>query len=133
MTKEDFRELLNKCLLDSPASKTVFAFVLPILCGVLSGTLVMEITRSNVIDWTLLKTAKSAYGLLLLILVIYKYNRAIYRREKEIARFLDNDYCVAYMRSQCLPQAAERFKRLIRDGQGGELKQAMDELKKVLE
>lgn len=47
-------------------------------------------------------------------------------------RFSDNDYCMAYMRSQCLPEAAEQYKRKIRDGEGGELKQAMDELKKVL-
>jgi hypothetical protein len=80
----------------------------------------------------LAKSSKSAYGLMVLVFIIYKYNRAVYLREKEITRFSDNDYCIAYIRSQCLPEAAVQYKRKIRDGQGGELKQAMDELKKVL-
>jgi len=127
-----FRDFINKCVLDSPVCKTIFAFVLPILSGILSGIFVSEITTKNGIDWKLAKSAKSTYGLIILIFIIYKYNRAVYLREKEIMRFSDNDYCVAYIRSQCLPEAAEQYKRKIRDGQGGELKQAMDELKKVL-
>jgi hypothetical protein len=39
---------------------------------------------------------------------------------------------MAYMRSKCLPEAAEQYKLLIKNGTGGELKQAMDELKKIL-
>jgi hypothetical protein len=126
------KDWLNRNVLDSPGCKTFFGFVLPILAGILAGTFVSEISTPNGLDWKLARTAKSTYGLILLTIIIYKYNRALFLREKEVRRFLDADYCIAYMRSQCLPEAAEQYKRLIRDGQGGELKQAMAELKKVL-
>lgn len=126
------KDWLNKNVLDSPGCKTFFGFVLPILSGIFSGTLITEISTPGGLDWELILTAKSTYGIIILAVIIYKYNRALFLREKEIRRFLDTDYCIAYMRSQCLPEAAEQYKRLIRDGQGGELKQAMDEIKKVL-
>jgi hypothetical protein len=92
----------------------------------------MEITTPAGLCWRGIFKTKSLYVLLVLILIDYFYNRTVFLREKEIMQFLDNDYCMAYMRSQCLPEAAKRFKELIRDGQGGEFRQAMDELKKVL-
>ena len=126
------KDWLNKHILNSPISKTIFAYIFPIVASILSGIFVSEITTNNGIDLKLVKSAKSTYGLIFLIFIIYKYNRAIYLREKEIERFRDDDYCTAYMRSQCLPEAAERYKRLIREGRGGELKQAMDEVKDIL-
>ena len=129
---DKLKDWFNRCVLDSPGCKTFFGIILPIFTGVLSGLLIAELSTSTEINWKLLTKAKSFYGLVALIYIIYKYNRAIYDREKEVERFLDSDYCIAYMRSQCLPEAAEQFKRQIRDGKGGELKQAMDELRKVL-
>lgn len=126
------KDWTNRYILDSPECKTIVGYVLPILSGVFTGTLILEISTANGINWKLLISAKSLYALLLLTVVIYKYHRSLYRREKEIRQFLDTDFCIAYMRSQCLPEAAEQYKRLIRDGQGGELKQAMDEIKKIL-
>ena len=126
------KDWLNRYVLDSPACKTFFGFIMPALSGIFAGTLISEISTPEGINWKLIKTAKSSYALLLLIVIIYKYNRALFLREKEIRQFLDTDYCTAYIRSQCLPEAAEQYKRLIRDGQGGELKKAMDELKKIL-
>ena len=128
----NIKNWLNRRFLDSPVCKTVFGFVLPILSGILASTFISEISTPNGLDWKLARTAKSTYGLILLIIIIYKYQRALFLREKEIRQFLDTDFCIAYMRSQCLPEAAEQYKRKIREGQGGELKQAMDELKKVL-
>jgi len=123
---------IDTYVFESPFWKTFISVVLPILSGFFSGTLIVEITQETGISWKNIPKTKSFYVLLLLIFVIYIYNRAVYLRDKEIMRFLDDDYCVAYMRSQCLPEAARRFKELIRDGQGGEFRQAMDELKKVL-
>ncbi|VVP33028.1 hypothetical protein [Pseudomonas fluorescens] len=125
------KDLENR-ILESPGWKTVFAFVLPILAGVLSGVFVSEITQNSIIVWSLYYKANSFYGLLILGLCTYLYNRALYLHEREVSRFMDTDYCVAYVRSKCLPEAAERYKELIRSGDGGQLKQAMDELKKVL-
>jgi hypothetical protein len=75
---------------------------------------------------------RSFYGLCALIVGIYWYNRELYLYEREVSRFLDSDYYIAYMRSKCLPEAAERYKELIRNGVGGEFKQAMDEIRKIL-
>jgi len=63
---------------------------------------------------------------------MFVVQRAIYSRETEIHNFMDADFCVAYMRSKCLPEAADRYRKMIREGNGGEMKQAMDELKKIL-
>lgn len=130
--KQALKTFFNTYIFESPFWKTLISAVLPILSGFFSGTLIVEITKETGISWKEIPKTKSFYVLIFLITFIYTYNRAVYLREKEIMRFLDNDYCIAYMRSQCLPEAANRFKELIREGQGGEFKQAMDELKKVL-
>ena len=123
---------LKDRVLESPGWKTVFAFVLPLLAGVLSGVFVTEITQNSIIVWALFYKANSFYGLLFFGLCTYFYNRAIYLHEREISRFLDTDYCVDSVRSKCLPDAAERYTELIRSGNVGQLEQAMEELKKVL-
>jgi len=125
-------EILKRYVLDSPGWKTFFFIVIPIVSGVLSGVFVSEISGQSGIEWGLFYKSKSFYGLILLTFLIYLYNKSLYAHQKEINSFLDNDYCVAYMRSKCLPEAAEKYRQMIRDGQGGELKQAMDELKKIL-
>lgn len=118
--------------MESPGLRTLFSAVFPILAGVLSGTFVLEITTSTGLVWGIFYRAHSFYALCVLSLVMYWYNRELYLYEREVKRFLDSDYCVAYMRSKCLPEAAERYKELIRNGVGGEFKQAMDELRKTL-
>src|SRR6267142_6480242 len=119
-------------ILESPGCWTLFSAVIPIRAGVLSGTFIIEITSSNGLAWAHFYKAPSFYVLFTLSLGIYWYNRALYLYDIEAQRFLDADYCIAYMRSKCLPEAAERYKELIRTGAGGELKQAMDELRKIL-
>jgi hypothetical protein len=123
---------LREYILESPGCRTVLSAIIPISTGVLSGTFVLEITRAGTLDWGLFYKAPSFYGLCTLTLLLYWYNRELYLHEREMHRFLDSDYCIAYMRSKCLPEAAERYRELIRSGMGGELKQAMDELRKIL-
>jgi hypothetical protein len=125
-------DAIRKRLIESPGLRTFFAGVLPIVAGVLSGVFTFEITTPSGIDWLLFYKAKSFYGLCVLCVVIYLYNRELYLYERDISRFLDADYCTAYMRSKCLPEAAERYRELIRSGGVGELEQAMTELRKVL-
>ena len=122
----------SQILLDSPGWKTVFSAVLPILAGVLSGAFVAEISTAQGLDWPGFYKAWSFYGLAGLIVVIYAYNRAVYHREIGTTRFSDVEFCVAYMRSKCLPEAAERYKEMIRDGKGGELAHIMSEVKESL-
>jgi hypothetical protein len=119
-------------ILESPGLRTFFSAVIPIVAGVLSGTFVLEITTSKGLAWGTFYNARSFYALLALSLGIYWYNRELYLYDREVHRFSDVDYCIAYMRSKCLPEAAERYKERIRNGAGGELEQAMDELRRSL-
>ena len=128
-------EKIRQCiefLFESPGWKTFFSVVIPIIAGILSGNFVAEISGSSGLKWSAFYRAKSFYGLIFLVAVIYFYNRGLYRHETEITRFSDADYCIAYVRSKCLPEAAEKYKQMIRKGQGGELLQIMVELKKSL-
>jgi hypothetical protein len=123
---------IREGILESPGLRTFFSAVIPILAGVLSGIFVLEITTATGVAWGAFYKARSFYGLVVLSFVIYRYNRELYLYEREVQRFLDADYCIAYMRSKCLPEAAERYKELIRTGYGGQLQQAMEELMRIL-
>ena len=119
--------------LESPAARTFFSIIIPILVGVFSGVFVAEITvPEKGISWPLFYKAKSFYMLLVILLVTYVYNIAIYKHDKGIMSFSDADYCRAYMRSKCLPEAAERYRDLIRSGESGELEKVMDEVDRIL-
>jgi hypothetical protein len=119
-------------ILESPGWKTFFSGVIPIISGVLSGTFVTELTTPTGLNWPSFYLTVSFYGLLIAVVVSYIYFRAVYLYERQVDRFLDDDYCRAYMRSKCLPEAAERYKELIRSGQKGELSSAMKEFEKLL-
>ncbi|WP_092006830.1 hypothetical protein [Marinobacter pelagius] len=123
---------IKEAIIESPGWRTFFAFVVPIVASIFTGLFVTEVTVAGEIDWASFYKAKSFYGLIAIGICLYLYNKSIYLHDREISRFLDSDYCTAYMRSKCLPEAAEKYKQLIRDGDGGELKQAMDELKRIL-
>ena len=123
---------INEKVIESPGWRTVFSFLVPVLTGVLSGAFITEITVKGIVTWGLFYKVSSFYGLLVTSICMYLYNKEVYLFEKQVSKFSDADYCTAYVRSKCLPEAAEKYKQLIRSGNGGELKQAMDELKKVL-
>ena len=123
---------LKAALYDSPGWKTTFSILSMVITGVLSGAFIAEITIPSGLEWALFYKSKSFYGLMFISSVLYFYNKGLYKREHEIAKFIDNEYCVAYIRSQCLPEAAERYKELIRNGDVGQLEQAMAEIKKIL-
>jgi len=124
--------LIRTAILESPGWKTFFAVIIPIFVGVLSGTFVTEITSTSGLDWKMSYKAKSLWGLVLIVVFVYAYYRTLYLHNKDIERFLNDDYCRAYMRSKCLPEAAERYKSLIRNGEGGELAEAMHEIERIL-
>jgi len=119
-------------LINSPAWRTIFASVIPLLVGVLSGTFVVEITTVSGLEWASFYRTKSFYCLAAATIVTYLYNRATYLHDSSVDRFQDDDYCRAYMRSQCLPEAAERYKALIREGRTGTLVAAMREFERIL-
>jgi len=61
-----------------------------------------------------------------------QYNRALFDHETNVLKFSDSEYCLAYMRSKCLPEAAEKYKEKIREGEGEEFLKIMAELKRSL-
>jgi hypothetical protein len=127
--------ILNKLkglILNSPLFKTLIFGISTILSGVLASAFVVEISPSSELKWETFYRTRSFYGLVGLLILLYVYNRAAYAYEINMLRFQDRDYCIAYIRSKCLPELAERTRRNIREGTGGELKDAMDELRKVL-
>lgn len=119
-------------LIESPGWRTFFSFVIPILAAFFSGTFVTELTINGVLSWKSFYSTISFYVLIVLSTLIYVYNKAIYLHDKGISKFADTEYCTAYVRSKCLPEAAKKYQELIRTGNGGELKQAMDEIRKIL-
>ncbi len=128
MTKTE----ISEAIIESPTWRTVFGFILPVLAGLFSGVFTTEITDSTGIHWGIFYSTSSFYVLIALSAILFFYNRALFMYDRELMKFSDSEYCRAYMRSKCLPEAAEMYKRRIREGNFGELSQAMDELNKVL-
>jgi hypothetical protein len=79
---------VKQFLVESPTSRTVFGFVVPLVAGVVSGLFVNEITRQNSILWADFYKAKSFYGLIILGVIIFLYNRAVFVHEKELSTSL---------------------------------------------
>ncbi len=123
---------LRLWILESPTSKALISTVLAAAIGVLSGSFVTEITTLAGLEWGRFHKTWSVYGLLAVTAAQVVYSRLLYNYEIEIMKFLDGDYCIAYLRSKCLPEVAEKYKTRIRNGQGGEFKDAMDEIREVL-
>lgn len=112
---------LKKFIFRSPGLKVGISTVITILIGVFSGSLVTEITIGNEIVWLMFYRVFSFYALLALLLILVWYERFIYIFETDITQFGDPEFCEAYLRSQMLPELAERSRQLIRDGQTQEL------------
>ena len=121
-----------RAFLDSPGWKTFVFIAANTVSGVCASSFIVEISDSHGLHWDRFHHSPSFYVLLVAAAAMFVVQRAIYSRETEIHNFMDADFCVAYMRSKCLPEAADRYRKMIREGNGGEMKQAMDELKKIL-
>lgn len=102
------------------------------LAGVLAGAFVVDLTSPHGLVWARFYRVWTFYGLCLLALAQYCYQKALFAHETSIANFRDVGYCEAFMVSQCLPEVARQAKQKIRNGEGGEFKQAMDEIRKVI-
>ena len=48
--------------------------------------------------------------------VVYFYNKLLYFHEKNVLKFLDDDYCLAYIRKECLPEIVNKYKEDIKSG-----------------
>lgn len=123
---------IEKLLFESPGAKAFINVILPIMSGFFSGVFTAQITGAKGLEWWRWYEAWGVYALIAILVILFFYTRASYRKEARVLDFADADYCIAYMRSKCLPEAAEKYKEIIRTGNGGELMQVMTELKKSL-
>jgi len=117
---------------ESATAKAVIPNVLAVAVGVFSGALITDVTTPAGLLWSLAIRSSSLYVLVGLTGLSVVYSRLLYVHDREVTRFLDKDYCEAYMRSKCLPELAEKAQERIRNGQGGEFDAAMNEVRRAL-
>ena len=120
-------------LLVSPLARTIAFVSSSIIAAILAGAFVTEITVSGTIQWSHFFKTLSFYGLVFQSILVYGYQRFLFSYERKVEKFADAVYCKAYMMSKCLPEMADKYIQMIRNGQGGELEQAMDELRRSLQ
>lgn len=117
----------------NPLIKTlVFAFSV-ILSGVLCSAFVTEITDNGALEWGNFNKAKSFWLIIGFIILVFFYNLKFYKNEKNIEKFYNEVYCSAYMKSELLPEMAEFYKREIKKGNLGQLKEAKSVFKDLIE
>mgnify|MGYP001769527560 CR=1 FL=1 len=117
----------------SPEIKTIIFILSVLISGILCSGFITEITKDGKLDWTTFYKAVTFWLLIGYSFIIYLYNRFIYRFEKNILKYLDENYCKAYIVNACLPEITERYKQELRSGKKtSEMIDISKELKKLL-
>jgi len=117
---------------DLPEVRTGIFILSVLLSGILCSGFITEITVNGKLEWSSFYQTTTFWILCVYTILLYLYNRFIYLHEKNILKFLDDDYCKAYIINQCLPEITERYKKDIKDGkQLTELIDIRAELKKL--
>ena len=124
--------MAKEIVLEAPLARALFHVMSNVSIAIFAGAFVFQISTPTGLEWHDFYEQTSFYGLLTTAAAIYWYNKAIYQIDRDVLKFADSDYCVAYVRSKCLPDAAEQYRIAIRTGNKGELANAMRELKRVL-
>lgn len=126
------RKILAK-IGSSPEIKTLIFILSVLISGILCSGFITEITKDGKLDWTAFYNAVTFWLLIGYSFVIYLYNRFIFKFEKNILKYLDENYCKAYIVNACLPEITERYKQDLRSGKKtSEMIDINKELKKLL-
>ena len=126
------RKILAK-IGSSPEIKTLIFILSVLVSGILCSGFIAEITKEGKLDWATFYKTITFWLLLGYSFVIYLYNRFIFRFEKNILKYLDENYCKAYIINACLPEIAERYKQDLKSGKKtSEIIDISKELKKLL-
>ncbi len=89
-----------------------------IIAAVLTGAFVFEITVEGVLRWDLFFKTASFYLLTAFAVCTYLYYRFIHTEDdSSVVRFMDDEYCKAYMRKECLPALTKTVNKLIKSGE----------------
>ena len=125
------QKILQK-IKDCPEIRTAIFFFSVILSGILSSSFVTEISQNGKLNWGDFYKQSSFWGILIYTFIIYFYNRFLYRHEKNIMKFLDEDYCKAYIVEACLPNIIIKYKQDLKSGKKStEVIDISEELKKL--
>ena len=115
-----------------PLIRTIISIGIPIIIGILSSVYTADITTSSGISFQLSFKKASFYILLILSSVSLIYYYLLYKFESDLYKYRSNDFCIAYMRSQLIPEIAESYRKQIRSGQITDLAQTMDNFMRSL-
>ncbi len=133
MNKAAIINKINLIFQTSPLIKTIIFFFLVIFSGILCGTFLSEININGKLEWSIFYKTISFYIIIVYLILIFIYYRFIYKLEKNMLNFLDDDYCKAYIRSQCLPEIISKYKESIKYGKKPkDLVEYHKELEKIL-
>lgn len=117
----------------TPEIKTIIFILSVLISGILCSGFIAEITKEGELDWTIFYKAATFWLLIGYSFIIYLYNVFLYRFEKNILKYLDKEYCKAYILNACLPEITERYNQDLRSGKKtSELIDISKELKKLL-
>jgi hypothetical protein len=118
--------------LQKPLIKTIISIFIPILIGIMTGFYTIKITTICGFDFK--KSFKEIIFYILVILIILNclYNYFVYKYEKNSSQFSNKNYCIAYMRSQLIPEMAETYKKKIKNGQITDLEDVMKSFERSL-
>lgn len=109
------KKILSK-IGSSPEIKTVVFILSVLISGILCSGFITEITKEGKLDWSIFYKTVTFWLLVCYSFIVYLYNRFIYRFEKNILKYLDENYCKAYIINACLPEMTERYKQELRSG-----------------
>lgn len=116
----------------SPAAKTAISIVSSVLIGIFSNTLVTQVAVRGEIVWKNIPTTFSFWALLASCAGAFLFHKNLLAYETEISAFSDDDFCLAYARSQLLPAQVAASMEAIATGNTGQFKTAMKQIKEAL-
>lgn len=103
-------------LMESAWAKTLGFFVSVVLTGLLASSFVAEFYFQDRPIYKFFYHSWSFYGILGILLIAFFYYRFLEQHDKQIGLYKDEDYCMAYLRRECLPAYAESLRTSIRNG-----------------
>jgi len=113
--KELVKKIKDK-LFRSPFFKTIVFGLSVLVSGILCSSFVAELYYEGKLHWEIFYRTTTFYLILVYGFIIYMYNRFLYRAEKNILNFLDDNYCSAYIINACLPDLIEKYKKDLKEG-----------------
>ena len=113
-----FQERLTIFFLSKPLAKTIVFGISVFLSGILCSAFVAEITTKDGLLWGDFYKKWTFWFIVLYLLLVFSYNVFIYRAEKSVEKFMDENYCKAYVIRSCMQDIVEKAKDEINSTKG---------------